>query len=220
MDNKINFKANKPENALLKNVRVVAFNIFAGFFNWFIILICLIILAAGYWWLIKPKYDFINNDTELSFRKTEYDEKVSYLKQLNDIKNLYKTSINQSDKDKIDLILSAGQDIDRLKIILLREVDKAVKERGAIIDNVVITPLDNSKEKMIKISDESKKGQSFDKLGLVQVSFDVKSINYEQLKRLLARLESSLRIMDVTDLNFDPVARSGGVKLLTYHLEQ
>jgi hypothetical protein len=214
----INLKMNRPENPVLKNIRVVAFNIFAGFFNWFIILVCLIIIVAGYWWLLKPKYNFIASDQELTFRSKEYDEKVAYLKQLGDIKNLYK-SINQSDKDKIDLILSANQDLDRLKIVLLREMDKVGKERGATIDDVVITPLDNSRDKIINLKGDNAKSPSFDKLSLIQVSFSAKSISYDQLKKLLARLETSLRIMDVTELNFDPKARVAGVKLVAYYLQ-
>jgi len=209
----------KVENLLLKKIRIIVFNIFVGFFNWFVVLLCLVVLGASYLWLIKPKYDFIASNKEFAFREDEYDEKVKYLKQLSDIKNLYK-GINQSDKDKIDLILSARQDLDRLKIILLREVDKASKERGALADNVVITPLDNSMEKLIKINEEVKNKSHFSKLRLVQVSFSAKNISYEQLKRLLARLEFSLRIMDVTDLKFDPLAKEATIKLVTYYLEQ
>jgi len=216
---KVTIKTSRPESLLLKNIRIILFNIFSGFFNWFIILICLIILAAGYWWLIKPKYDFIASNQELNFREKEYIEKVAYLKQLNETKNLFKT-INQSDKDKIDTMLSANQDLDRLKIVLLREMDKVVKERKATVDDVVITPLDNSSSKFIKINEASKKSTTFDKLRLVQVTFTAKGINYDQLKKLLTRLETSLRLMDVTDLNFDPSSGEAGVKLLTYYLDK
>lgn len=216
---KINVKINHAGNPLFQKIRVILFNVFAGFFNWFIILICLILLIVGYLWLLKPKYTFIASNQELTIREKEYEEKVTYLKQLNDIKNLYK-SISQADKDKIDLILSSGQDLDKLKIILLREVDKVGKERGATVDNIVITPLDNSRDKFITISSSSKKKALPDKLSLVQVSFTAKNINYDQLKKLLVRLESSLRIMDVTDLTFDPSARETGIKLFTYYLQK
>lgn len=216
---KINLKISRPDNQLLKNIKVLLFSAFASFFNWFIILICLIIMGASYVWLIKPKYDFIASNQELNFRNIEYEEKVNYLKQLNEIKTLYK-SIGQADKDKIDLILSSRQDLDRLKIILLREVDKAAKEQGATVDDVVITPLDNSKEKIIKIKDDNKKAIIFDKLRLVQVTFNVKGIDYEKLKKLLVRFESSLRVMDITDLNFEPKSRQASIKLVTYYLEK
>lgn len=217
---KINLKMKNEPSQLVKSIGTVLFNVFANFFNWFVIIICLAILVSGYWWLIRPKYDFIASDQELSFREREYEDKVQYLKQLNEVKNLYK-SINQVDKDKIDSMLSARQDIDRLKIVLLREIGQVGKETGATLDNIVITPLDNSAGKFITIGAPAPaNNQLFSKLKLVQISFSAKTVDYASVKKLLTRLEKSLRIMDVTKINFDPGARQASVELVTYHLEQ
>jgi hypothetical protein len=212
------FKKKHEPSQLMKNLQVVLFNIFAGFFNWFIIVICLTILIVGYWWLIKPKYDFISSDQELTFREREYEDKVTYLKQLNEVKNLYK-GISQADKDKIDIMLSANQDIDRLKIILLREIGQVGKQQKIGVSNIAITPLDNSKEKLIKIAQEPKPSPMLEKLKLVQVTFLAEQIDYAGLKRMLTELEKSLRLMDITKVNFDPSARKASVELVTYYLE-
>ncbi len=212
------FKKKHEPSQLIKNLQVVLFNVFAGFFNWFIIVICLTILIVGYWWLVKPKYDFISSDQELTFREREYEDKVTYLKQLNEVKNLYKT-ISQADKDKIDVMLSANQDIDRLKIILLREIGQVGKQQKIGVSNIVITPLDNSKEKLIKIARDPKQSPMLEKLRLVQVSFLAEQIDYAGLKKMLADLEKSLRLMDVTKVNFDPSARKASIDLVTYYLE-
>ncbi len=217
MANIIFKKKHEPSQAL-KNLQVVLFNLFAGFFNWFIIVICLTILIVGYWWLIKPKFDFISSDQELTFREREYEDKVTYLKQLNEVKNLYKT-ISQSDKDKIDAMLSANQDIDRLKIILLREIGQVGKQQKINVSNIVITPLDNSREKLIKIAEEPKQSPLLDKLKLVQVTFLAEQIDYVGLKRTLSDLEKSLRLMDITRVTFDPSARKASIELVTYYLE-
>jgi hypothetical protein len=215
---KIKLKTSKPVNPALKNLGILMFNYFAKFFNLFIILVCVIVLVAGYWWLIKPKYDFIATNQELTFREREYENKVEYLKQLGEIKNLYK-SISQADKDKIDIILAWRQDVDRLKIALLRQVDKVGKEKGVTVDNIVITPLDNSFEKLIKINEPFKQNGLSDKLKLMQITFDVNNLSYAQLKQFLNRLEISLTIMDVTKLIFDPGTKQAKIELVTYYLE-
>lgn len=212
-------KVEKHEpSQLAKNIGVVLFNVFANFFNWLIIIVCLFILIVGYWWLIRPKYEFIASDQELAFRAREYEDKVAYLKQLNEIKNLYK-NINQADKDKIDVILSSNQDLDRLKIILLKEVSQLSKEQPIAISNIVITPLDNSKEKFIKIGQAPKDSPLYNKLQIVQISFVIQNIDYPILKNLFTRLEKSLHIMDVFDFNFDPAGRQVSVVLFTYYLQ-
>ncbi len=213
------FNKKKHETSqMMKNLGVVMFNLFAGLFNWFIIIICLTILVVGYWWLIKPKYDFIASDQELTFKEKEYEDKVTYLKQLNELKNLYK-GINQSDKDKIDTILSVNQDLDRFKIILLREVSEVGKEEKASVDNIVITPLDNSQEKLLKIAQDPKTNPLYANLKIVQVDFIMRSINYNSLQQTLNRLERSLRIMDVVKLTFDPAASQATISFLTYYLQ-
>ncbi len=215
---KINFKTKGEPSQFAKNLGVVMFNAFASFFNWFIIIICLSILIIGYWWLIKPKYDFIASDQELFFREREYEDKVNYLKQLSEVKNLYK-SVSQGDKDKIDLILSSRQDLDQLKIILLREMGQVAKEQGVSAENIVITPLDNSREKFITIAEEPKANPLYNTLQLVQVTFRVDGIDYNSLVKMLGRMEKSLRVMDITRLNFDPNARSASIELVTYYLD-
>lgn len=216
----IKFKTNKiikPPSQLFKNLGVVLFNVFASFFNWFVIIICLMILLVGYLWLVKPKYDFIASDQELNFREKEYETKVSYLKQLNEVKNLYK-SISQDDKDKVNTILSINQDLDRLKIILLREIGQVGKEQKVAVDNIVITPLDKSRDKLIKIVAPSKNNPLLDKIQIVKVSFSLQTVDYDQIKKVLARLENSLRLMDVTNINFIPTTHSCSVELFAYYL--
>ncbi len=217
---KITFKTNPEASRWLKNLGVVLFNVFANFFNWFVILICLTILVSGYWWLIKPKYDFIASDQELNFREREYEDKINYLKQLNEVKAVYK-SINQADKEKIDAMLSSQQDLDRLKIILLREIGQLGKERNVAVDNIAITPLDNSSSKFITIAQApTATNPLFGKLQLVQVSFVIKNVDYDNMKKFLGRLETSLRVMDVTKISFEPSARQVAVELVTYYLQK
>lgn len=210
-------KENKEPSQLVKNLSVMLFNIFANFFNWFIIIICLFILIIGYWWLVKPKYEFIASDQELQFRAREYEDKVNYLKQLTEVKNLYK-AIGQNDKDKVDLILSSRLDIDRLKIILLRELSKVGKDLRTPVDKIVITPLDNSKEKLLNIAAAPGSNPLYNKLQIVEISFIVQSTEYNSLKQFMSRLEKSLRIMDVTKVDFDPTNKQATITLRTYYL--
>lgn len=65
----LTLKANSESRQFLKNLTTVLFTFFANFFNWFIVLVCLFVLVSGYWFLIKPKYDFIIGDQEVTVKE-------------------------------------------------------------------------------------------------------------------------------------------------------
>jgi hypothetical protein len=57
----------------------VSLAFFANYFNWFVLLVCVIILFSGYWWLIKPKYNVIIRDELIKKEEKIYDDKMTYL---------------------------------------------------------------------------------------------------------------------------------------------
>jgi len=213
---RITLKANTETSTPKKNL-AISFSFFAQFFNWFIVIICVCVLGAGYWWLIRPKYIFVTSNQEVVRAEKQYEQKISYLKQLNEVKNIYR-SISQSDKDKIDTILSSNFDIDALKISLLREISFVGRLNGVSVDNIDAVPLDNSQDKFLTLSPD-KKIQS-DKLKIVKVSFTLNGANYDSLKRIVGRLEKNLRLMDVTQFDFNPSSNQAKVELFAYYLQK
>ncbi len=214
----ITLKPTAESRQMLKNIATVLFTFFANFFNWFIIVVCLVVLISGYWFLIKPKYDFIISDQEITVKEKEYEDKVNYLKQLGEVKNLYKT-ITDSDKEKVDYILSSSMDIDALKIALLREVGYLGRLYRVTVDNVVITPLDNSSDKFLVIAEPPKPSSQLQNFQIVTVSFSLGGVDYPRLKQVLAKIERSLRIMDVVSVDYNPDSRTANVVLYAYYLK-
>lgn len=202
-------KAEKPSLGHLR--------IFANYFNWFVMLICVIVLASGYWWLIKPKYEVVINDEAYKQQEKIYQDKVAYLKQLNEVKAVYK-NITPTEKQKIDAIISAGEDIEVLKINILKEITYFAKANKVQIENFVITPLDNSSDKYISLVNKKKLATPPAGLQIITVGFSLKEIEYETLKKMLAKFEKSLRFIDITKLSYRPENKKVEIELFTYHL--
>jgi hypothetical protein len=210
-------EAAKPkDNAPVKS-SAVNLSIFANFFNWFVVLICVIVLASGYWWLIKPKYDVVINDEAFKQQEKVYQDKIAYLKKLNEVKNIY-NNISDEEKQKIDTIISANEDIETFKINLLKEITYLGKLNNVAIESFEITPLDNSQDKFVDIVNNKTTSVPGDNLQIVTVSFIVKNVEYDQLKRMLTRFEKSLRFIDITKLSYSPDVKQASIELFAYHL--
>lgn len=213
------FKSKKTDSKKPTENKVanLSLGIFANFFHWFIVLAGVVILASGYWWLLKPKYDLIINDEEFKKEEKVYQDKVAYLQQLRAAKNAY-DKISASDKNKVDTVLAAGQDIETLKISLLQQLTTLAKLNGATLESMQINPLDNSPEKFISIIKERRALAQNGNLQIIQLSFTVSDIDYQPLKRMLERLERSLHLMDVSKFDYNPIDRSAKLEIYTYYL--
>ncbi len=192
---------------------------FANFFNIFVVIMCGLILAAGYWFLIKPKYDFVASNQRVLEEEKIYQQKVKYLKQLTEIKTLY-ANVSAEDKKKIDAILSAGQDVDTMKIALLREISYIGKANGASVENPESTVLDTADGKFLALKKSREAMPANAPIDLIKISFTLEKTDYEQLKRILVRLERSVRLLDVTSIDFDPALRRAKIELYAYHLKK
>lgn len=213
------FKTKKGEDGPKKAITPkISLTFLVNYFNWFIALVSIIILFSGYWWLIRPKYNVIVRNELLKKEEKIYDDKVAYLQQLNEVKELF-NKISPDDKNKIDIILSAGKDLDTVKINLIKEISYLGEINGALVEKIVITPLDDSEGKFIELVKSKQRTFKNEKLQILTVSFSLKGVDYEPLKRILARFERNLHLMDVTKVNFDPKSREAEIELYTYYLK-
>lgn len=101
---------------------------------------------------------------------------------------------------------------------MLRDLGYLGRLHRANIDNVVITPLDNSTEKFLTIAQPPETESAITESATGQC-FLLSSVDYPRLKQILIKMEQSLRIMDITKLEFDPGSRTASVSLLTYYLK-
>lgn len=194
-----------------------ALGILANFFHWFIVLACVAVLASGYLWLLKPKYQLIVNDDAFKREEKLYQDKVAYLRQLRDAKSAY-DDISDEEKRKIDSLLSTGQDIETLKINLLRELTYLGKIYKAKIEDVQMTPLDNSQEKFITIVKDRQSALTNSNVQIITMDLTISEVDYLPLKRILERLERNLHLMDVVKFDYQPEDRQAILEIYTYYL--
>lgn len=227
---KLSFKKNNalapsalPASSMSSNnvsaAKGVALHFFAYFFNYFVVLMCIVVLAAGFWFLILPKYRFVKSDQRVIEEVNVYKQKLSYLKQINQIKALYAT-VSVEDKKKIDQMLSAGEDGDSLQIALLREISYIVKAQGAIVETPQIQELDTSAGKFIDLNKEKNNTPTDPNVRIIDINMTISHLSYDQLKAILARWERSLRLLDVVKLDYDPALSRAKVELYAYHLQK
>ncbi len=209
--------AEKPKDGGTIKPSLISLNIFANFFNWFVILICVIVLASGYWWLLKPKYDVVVNDEAYKQQEKIYQDKIAYLQKLTAVKNVY-NNIQDEDKKKIDAIISAGEDFESLKIDILKEITYLGKLHEVAIESFELTPLDNSEDRFINIVSENQ-SVAGNNLQIIVVSFVMKDVEYDTMKKILTRFEQSLRFIDVTKLSYNPDSKQADIELFTYYLQ-
>lgn len=209
--------AEKPKDGGTIKPSLISLNIFANFFNWFVILICVIVLASGYWWLLKPKYDVVVNDEAYKQQEKIYQDKIAYLQKLTAVKNVY-NNIQDEDKKKIDAIISAGEDFESLKINILKEITYLGKLHEVAIESFELTPLDNSEDRFINIVSENQSAAG-NNLQIIVVSFVMKDVEYDTMKKILTRFEQSLRFIDVTKLSYNPDSKQADIELFTYYLQ-
>lgn len=192
-----------------------ALGILANFFHWFIVVACVVVLASGYWWLLKPKYELIVKDDAFKKEEKLYQDKVAYLRELREVKSAY-DDISDEEKNKIDAVLSSGQDIETLKINLLRELTYLGKIYGAKMEDVQMVPLDNSQDKFVSIVSERQGILANSRVQIISIDLTISEVDYVPFKRILERMERNLHLMDVVKLEYQPEDRRAILQVYTY----
>jgi Tfp pilus assembly protein PilO len=176
----------------------------------FLVLILLLgaVLAAGFFFLLKPKYEEVlltfnkiyeQKKTEASTLKASERKALQYIVDFN--------SISESEKSLIDKIIpDSGQ-----SELIYIEIEKIAKERGLILRKINIT---EKKEDLRNKNDEEKVKKGVNEL---EIDLIVEGFNYEGMKRFLSAIEKNIRLMDIQDITFSPDTFSANIKLLTYY---
>jgi len=119
-----------------------------------------------------------------------------------------KNTITESDKSRLEKLLPSN--IDNIRLIM--EISKIAEDRGLVAKNIFVGD-------MTKTTDTI--GSSNSLYGTLSLKFTVNS-SYNNFLNLLQDLENNLRLLDITDINFNS-ADSGfydySVTLNTYWLK-
>jgi Tfp pilus assembly protein PilO len=181
---------------------------FNDYFNWLVAAAMAIILAAGYFVVLKPYYDQAMAVVEASNQQgaLDFDSKQ---KELNEIKKLLSSyeSIDDKYKEKIRLIAPNREN----KEEIFSEINRLVSQNGLLLESISLSETEDGND-FLKIDDPD--------LAIVSVKISVRGTDYESFKNFISALENSLPLLDVLSLNFSPTGRTSEFVIDTYYLKE
>jgi len=206
------------------------------YFGVAIVVVILLVSVLSYAYIIKPEYDgIIKNVNETFFEKNQllpkYREADSY-------KNIVK-GYKAIDPVEIDRINAMIPD-EYIKEDLFTEVIFIVAHNGFKVDSLDVTkfsklsalPAGGSTRLAndAKIASSSADGATStvdtllvnlpDTVGAMNVKLGVSNISYQDFSKLLNVLEESLRLLDISNVTYNPSSKSAVFNFSTYYIKK
>lgn len=192
-------------------------NFLNTYFNLFVVIFVSILLVMSYFLILKPKVEKTTtaiSENITSHQKILQAEKTK-LASLEASVAVY-NNIDKIDLERVNRILPNDYD----KELLYGEIEEIISKNGFMLTSItlnkegeeskVATAGNGSKEAVVKVSD---------KIGIVNLSLNLASVDYAGLKSLLNILENSLRIFDVKSLGLNG-STSASLELTTYYYKK
>lgn len=186
---------------------------------YFLALECLIILTAGYFFVISSQIKLVfDRKQQTEIAEKEIQQKIaSYdmeINKLNELLKIYKL-IKPGDKDAIKKMLPTEPQFKEL----FQQIEALVKANGLVLETITIdqTELKKQQKSANTRTDPAAKGSSnVSDIGEIPISISVSGVTYNALKSLLNSLEHNTRIIDVVSIVFTPDS-SAELKMKAYY---
>lgn len=192
-------------------------NLLNKYFNLFVVVFISFLLFMSYFLILKPKVDITTAAIGDNIRQQQriYQAEQSKLLSLKATVDAYK---------KIDPIDSA-----RVNSILPNDYSKE-KLFGELEEIIVKNGFEPSSISLTKEGEETKVAgagpgastvtlaKASDKVGTINISLSIGSIDYANLKNFLGVLENNLRLFDITSVSLG--GRSATLQLVTYYYKK
>lgn len=200
----------------------IKINVFLiDYFNYLILILSLIILAAGLFMLAYPKYRQIvkANEAAKNNLQIEYETKLNYLNSIRNLKKTYQ-SISDDDKAKIDALAPAASDTS----VIISEIESIVLRNGAILNSVKIEPASSARPNLTAGSGANKESPAgiFNQLpagaGLIKIEVNLNSVDYPLLKNIIKAFENNLRLFDIAKISFNVDKSQALLNIYSYYL--
>lgn len=191
----------------------------ARYFNWLLILIVLTVIIAGSFFILKPKYDYINKlkmDNEFG-QEQEYSSRRQYLDEIKSLIEAY-NKVSPSDIEKIDVILSEKDVPEEL----FSQIESLTKGNGLLLESLKIESA-GEVEKPSNINLTKKIQDNIvlpAEIGKIKATLNVVGVDYFSLKSLVSSFENSLMVMDIINLDFNPDNNSAELIFYAYYLKK
>lgn len=189
-----------------KIVMLTVSRIVSGYLGMLLAVVVVAILAAGYFFILQPKYEMVVSDLERinRERQDDLDTMKKYLARLQSYRQAY-DGIDASRKTAINELLPPNGDDERL----FTELEQLIRARGF---EVAAISIETVKEKPVA----AKAAVMTAPYKTVSVSLTVAGPDYAGLKDLLRTIERHRHLLDVRTIAWGEGGLS--LKLDTYHL--
>ena len=179
------------------------------------LLLALCFLLLAYFLLLKPKVDETTNviSENISSREKILQAEKTKLANLQEAVLAYQ-NINPIDLARINGILPDDYD----KEALFGEIEEVIRQNGFILTSINLTKEGETAGVMSSIANSPRANIS-DKIGVIDVSISIASIDYAGMKNLLTVLESNLRMLDVQQISLAD-GGSANLKFSTYYYKK
>lgn len=181
----------------------------------------LLIIAAGFMFVVKPKYYKVRERIAESNEKIEqeYANLEDYLLTLTRYYNNYQ-KIDQVQRQKLSDMLPEDDDFEDLFVMM----EKMANDQGFYISSIKIDAVKDKAQTTVSrtanpaAKAKKQQGQE-DNLGTFNISMHIIGISYEDTKELFDTLEKNLRLMDVVDMTYAPQNGDLNLVIRTYYLK-
>ena len=187
------------------------------YFNLVVLLIIILVLGAGIFYIIKPKYQSIAQEIESTDKekKAEYESLDRYYIKLKRYLLAY-NEIKERDRDRVEKMLPKGFEQEEL----FRELEAIILRKGLLLISLGISSgkVSPSLRRNMPQAGKASEGGLAD-IGKVKITMEIAGVDYKSFKALLATIESNLRLFDIEQLSFSPDGKTVSLSLNTYYLK-
>lgn len=192
-------------------------NLLNKYFNLFVIIFISFLLFMSYFLILKPKVDITTAAIGDNIRQQQliYQAEQSKLLSLKASIDSYK-KIDPIDSARVNSILPN----DYSKEKLFGELEEIIVKNGFEPSSISLTK-EGEESKVVGAGADSSNillPKASDKVGTINISLSIGSIDYANLKNFLGVLENNLRLFDITSVSMG--GRSATLQLVTYYYKK
>jgi len=184
------------------------------YFNLFVIIFVSFLMFASYLFILQPK---IEKTTSAISENISSQQKLLQA-QKTKLANLKKAiasydSIDKVDSERINRILPD----DYNKELLYGEIEELITRNGFVPSSISLNKEGEGAE--VKGAAPTEAAKISDKIGVINISLGIASVDYAGLKNLLNILENNLRLLDVKQVSLSG-GQAGSLEFSTYYYKK
>ena len=191
-------------------------NFLNNYFNLFVVVFTSFLLLMSYFLVLKPKVDATTMaiSDNISQQQRIYQAEQSKLLSLKSTIDSYK-KIDPIDSARVNSILPDDYSKERL----FGELEEIIVKNGFEPTSISLTKEgEASKVAGAGSGNNVALAKASDKIGVINISLAIGSIDYANLKNFLGVLENNLRIFDITSVSMGD--RTANLQMVTYYYKK